>query len=325
MPTLPLKKWSLVEFKRIFSQQLLNNLQQIYFCGTFGDPLTNTHIVDMCRFIKESNPTIKVGVHTNGGVGSTRMFENLATCTDFVAFGIDGLADTNHVYRRHVNWNKLMKNCQAFINAGGHAIWDFIVFKHNQHQVQEARELSQTLKFAEFSIKRTGRFLGRDHVYQSSLPVYNNQGFIDYTISLPTVPEYVNDNYQQIHFVTKKQSLSDYAKQTKISCNADRIKEIYIGADGFVFPCGWLHDRMYGPEVETHPDHVKLKLMMAQAGGWTQANVFYTKLEDIVDGAWFEVLKRSWSGPDRLERCGVMCGETINLIGRQNEEISYKE
>ena len=327
IPTLPLKSWTLTEFKKIFDVKLLQQLNQVYFCGTYGDPLTNLHIVDMCKFIKDSNPKIEVGIHTNGGVGGVDRFTQLAKVTDFIAFGIDGLEDTNHLYRRNVKWNKIIENATAYIQNGGKALWDYIVFKHNEHQVELARKLSLDLGFANFSVKYTGRFLDRKHMYNNSLLVYNNDGFIDYSIMIPTKQEYINKNYQTVNFINNNHgSLTDYAASTCISCNSKRISEVYIGADGFVFPCGWLHDRLYGPEVETHPDHVKIKKLLSQAGGITKTNIFYSSLEDIIDGGWFDFIEKSWSDPEfRLERCGIMCGDTLNLIGCQNTEIEYKK
>ena len=321
IPTLPLKKWSLNEFKKIFTIDLLDQLEQVYFCGTYGDPMTNTKIVDMCQFLKESRSDIKIGIHTNGGVGQAHDYTELAKLTDFIAFGIDGLEDTNDIYRRHVKWTRVMDNAQAYISAGGCAIWDFIVFKHNEHQIEQARELSQELGFNDFTVKKTSRFLNRSHDFSEKLLVQNRQGFIDYAISIPTNPDYRNEHYQILHHVA---DLTQYAKTTPIHCNALRIQEIYIGADGFVFPCGWLHDRLYGPEVENHPDHTLIKQLMAHAGGWNKANVFHTSLKDIVDGSWFETIAKSWTQGQRLERCGIMCGEKINLIQAQNQEVSYK-
>jgi len=323
--TLPLRKWSLTDFKKIFTVELLQSINEIYFCGTYGDPLTNSHIVDMCKFIKENNADIKLGIHTNGGVGRPSTFQQLVKYVDFIAFGIDGLEDTNHIYRRGVRWNRVMSNAQAYIQAGGVAIWDYIVFKHNEHQVEQARELSQLLGFSNFFVKRTGRFLDRKHVYHDSMPVYNKDGFIDYAISVPTNTDYINSGYKKITFVKEQYtSLHDYAQQACISCNAERIKEIYIGADGFVFPCGWLHDRLYGPEVESHEDHVKIKRLMTKAGGWDKVNIFHTSLKEIVNGDWFTVISDSWSNKDRLDRCGMMCGDGIDLIRSQNKEVKYK-
>ena len=58
---------------------------------------------------------------------------------DKVIFAIDGLEDTNHLYRVNTNFNKIMENAKAFINAGGIARWDFIAFAHNEHQIEEAK------------------------------------------------------------------------------------------------------------------------------------------------------------------------------------------
>lgn len=324
--TLPLNRWSLTDFKRIFTADLLGSIQEIYFCGTYGDPLTNLHIESMCKFLRDANANIKIGIHTNGGAGKPETFKQLAKSVDFIAFGIDGLEDTNHIYRRNVKWHRVLENAQSFIRNGGTAIWDYIVFAHNEHQIEQARSLSKELGFDNFFVKRTGRFLNRNHVYQDSMPVYNKDGFIDYSISVPTLAEYVNAGYQKLSFIKQEmKNVHDYANQTCISCNSKRINEIYIGAEGFVFPCGWLHDRLYGPEVESHADHLKIKSLISKAGGWDKINIFYTPLKQIVDGPWFKIIEDSWNNEDRLERCGMMCGDSINLIQSQNTEIAYKK
>ena len=66
------------------------------------------------------------------------------------AFSIDGLADTNKLYRIGINHDRVMANAKAFIEAGGKARWKFIVFRHNEHQVEEARELAKDMGFWQF-------------------------------------------------------------------------------------------------------------------------------------------------------------------------------
>ena len=44
-----------------------------------------------------------------------------------------------------------------FRAAGGHAQWDFIVFRHNQHQVERAQQLSREWGFSKFQVKKTAR------------------------------------------------------------------------------------------------------------------------------------------------------------------------
>jgi MoaA/NifB/PqqE/SkfB family radical SAM enzyme len=321
LPTLPLRKWTLTEFKEMITVELLSQLKQVYFCGTYGDPMTNKDIIEMCKFLKDSNSEIQIGIHTNGGVGSTYHYQELAKYTDFIAFGIDGLENTNHIYRRNVKWKKIIANAESYINSGGHAIWDFIVFKHNEDQIDLAKQISVDMGFKEFNIKKTSRFLDRNHEYKDHLSVYHQTGYVDYTISLPTNLNYVNKNYSIIKLYN---NLNNYAQETTISCNACRISEVYIGADGFVFPCGWLHDRLYGPDIESHTDYLKIKQLMVKAGGWQRTNIFYTRLKDIVNGSWFNEINDSWTNDNRLERCGIMCGSSINFIKDQNEDISYK-
>lgn len=324
IPTLPLQRWSVKTFRRTVLD-LVPQLTDLYFCGTYGDPCTNNDLIDMARLARDKNPAIRIGLHTNGGANRPDFFKQLAEVVDFVAFGIDGLEDTNHVYRRGVRWSRVMENAASFIQAGGCAYWDYIVFEHNQHQVDAARELSQHLGFARFSIKRTGRFLGYNHVEKDSVTVYDRKGKPEYNISKPTDAQYLNNNYQSIQHIQQQSTLEQYAQSTQIDCNACRIKEVYVGADGFVFPCGWLHDRLYGPTIDQHSDHGRIRDLMTQAGGWTQANVFHTALQQIVDGPWFQAISQSWTNSQRLSRCGIMCGDRINLIGDQNTEIVYKK
>lgn len=321
IPTLPLKKWTTSEFKRIFTHALLEQLEQVYFCGTYGDPMTNKNILQMCKFLKSSNNKIKIGIHTNGSVGRDDLYKKLASVTDFIAFGIDGLENTNHIYRRQTNWNKIIKNSSSYIDAGGYAIWDFIVFKHNEHQVEGANLYSQSLGFKEFNIKKTSRFLNRTHEYSEKLYVYNKNNTIDYTIQLPTDSKFINDGYKPI--ILKKDNLRDYAKTTVINCNSKKISEAYIGAEGFVFPCGWLHDRLYGPEAISHADHARLIHLIDTAGGWENISIFHKDLEYVMDH-WFPIIEESWQSCNQLERCGIMCGEEINLIKSQNKDIRYK-
>ena len=53
-----------------------------------------------------------------------------------VWFAIDGLEDTHSIYRQGTNWKKIIDNVMTFVDAGGKARWDMLVFQHNEHQVE---------------------------------------------------------------------------------------------------------------------------------------------------------------------------------------------
>ena len=74
-----------------------------------------------------------------------------------VVWGIDGLEDTNHIYRVGAKWEKIINNAKAFIDAGGIASWQFIEFEHNKHQIEEAKQLAKELGFKEFRLVSSTR------------------------------------------------------------------------------------------------------------------------------------------------------------------------
>ena len=310
LDNLPKITWSLSDAQKIMPEDFVKNLKSIYLCGTYGDPMANKNVVAICKWFKQVNPTVKISLHTNGGLGTVKSYKELAGLLDFMAFGIDGLEDTNHLYRRNTNWQIIMRNVRAFLANGGKAVWDFIVYQHNQHQVAQAQQLSKELGFSRFNIKKTYRFVNRDY---ELVPFIDVQGF---KLAPPSDPLYLN---KQISLLNKVE-LESYNRTTKISCYYLAQNSIYIGADGYVFPCGWLHERLYG--VEYSKDHKTIQQMMQEAGGPDQANCFSTPLRQIVNGSWFEKIAENWS-TNRLDRCAMMCGEKLNMIKDQNELVNY--
>ena len=74
-----------------------------------------------------------------------------------INFAIDGLKDTNHIYRVKTDFDRIIDNAEAFIKAGGNAHWIMIIFDHNQHQIDEANELSKKVGFRSFQTKISSR------------------------------------------------------------------------------------------------------------------------------------------------------------------------
>ena len=64
--------------------------------------------------------------------------------------------------------------------------WNYLVFKHNQHQVEEAEALSKELGFAHFFHKKALGFVSndRDRVAKEGIYVFNEQGQCDYVLEL---------------------------------------------------------------------------------------------------------------------------------------------
>ena len=143
-------------------QEILNlfpNLEYIDFCGTYGDAIAAANITDLISVSKQYAK--KIVVRTNGSLRNTKWWRSFAdlmkTHENEVWFCLDGLADTHSIYRQATNFDTIIRNAVQFINAGGTAVWQFIPWAHNEHQISDCVKLSQKLGFSRFEIVRSVR------------------------------------------------------------------------------------------------------------------------------------------------------------------------
>lgn len=195
------------QIKQQFSDRVIASLDKMFMCGNYGDPAAGYYTMDIYRYFRQVNPDIVLGMNTNGAIQSTFFWHALGQLfnqpEDYVVFSIDGLEDTNQVYRKNVQWQRLMSNAEAFIAAGGSAHWDMLVYRHNQHQVEACERLARDMGFKWFRAKVSRR------------------GFTD-RLEFP-----MGWKEPQI-------------KKGAIRCHAQQEKSMYIDAQGRVSACCWL-------------------------------------------------------------------------------------
>ena len=198
------------QIKTLVDEDTIRNLNKMFMCGDYGDPAAGKHTLEIYKYFRQHNPTITLGMNTNGGVRNTDWWKQLGgilnTQKDYAVFSLDGLSDTNHIYRVNVNFNKVIQNARAFIQAGGNAHWEMLVFGHNQHQVEQAQQIAKDMGFKWFRAKVSKRF--KTHPIEFLKP-----------------PAAWND---------------PIVSEGKIECRALNESSIYISAKGIVYPCCWL-------------------------------------------------------------------------------------
>ena len=93
--------------KRRIPEKIIRQLKRVHSVGTYGDPIMNPEVLDIYEWIRKLNPTCRLEMHSNGGARNQEFWRKCGELGIIVTFGIDGLEDTNHLYRRNVKWNKL--------------------------------------------------------------------------------------------------------------------------------------------------------------------------------------------------------------------------
>jgi sulfatase maturation enzyme AslB (radical SAM superfamily) len=296
----PDSELSLDDIKHILPESILqkrNNLL-ISFNGNLGDFASARDAADIVEYLAKHN--VRVHINTNGSLRNTAWWARLALPGVTVGFALDGLEDTHALYRQDTDWKKIIKNAQAFIASGGHAIWRFVPFDHNRHQEAQCRQLAKDLKFAKFE----NIYDGRDRT-----PVFTRTGEYSHHIgakfntdgSVPIVHDLVQGHVTWFDAKTVK-SEKDTAT-LNLRCIHKINREIYIAADGTVYPCCYLG---FYPATMIHPGNNQLRPLVQEN------NALKYDLEHCMQ--WFDRVEQTWQkesiADGRLYACVNSCGKT---------------
>ncbi len=282
---------TLDDIKIRVGERVIKNLGTFRSCGNVGDGSMNPECLDIYEFVRKINKKTSLEMNTNGGARNPIFFKEMAKLGVDMTFSIDGLKHTNHLYRRNVNWDKLMANVEAFISAGGRAYWDYLIFKHNQHQVVEAEDMSKKMGFAGFQRKSTTRW---DDFDSDGNWIQRNKISIDGRwLEKPTKElqeKYANEQDQKHKEVQRK----------RINCNSfyNGNVEIFIHANGNISPCCWLGDLSIHESKNIIDDY-------------KYVNIRHSSLEEILEGNYFNELWRGIKGEPqsyKLQTCENVCG-----------------
>lgn len=290
----PITELSLADVQQLFTGPLQTQLDKILINGNLGDfglAKDGPEIVDWLL----TNTQARIAINTNGSMHTPDWWAELAHPRVKIIFALDGLEDTHSVYRKNTDFNKIMENALAFIKAGGHAVWQMIVFNHNQHQIKACKELSVSLGFKEFWLFDKDRNQG---------PVFNRDGSFSHWIGQPHEhPEPPDPQGLLRDHVTWFDKLDLSTIQTvSISCQSKQNKEIYIAADGTVYPCCYLG--FYPETMISHPGNRQTKRLLQENNALTHG------VEHAIK--WFNQIEQTWQHKNcadgLLYTCAKTCG-----------------
>ena len=299
-------------YKQMFEQDTWHSLRAVHYCGNYDEPTLHPHMIELAEHTLKLTSAV-VTVSTNGGTRTPQWWQQLGQLSQQypqrleVMWGIDGLEDTNHIYRKGVDWHRLQQNVSAYHDAGGHSIWQWIEFAHNQHQTQWVKDNYKNQGFKSLKIIETLRKNQPDQ-QQLKQTIKNNtnlnakkrekiENLITEPIKLPQkkkIPEVNSKNT-----VISKKIPSINCKACDVTSSIKR--SIYIDAQGYLTPCCWMGT-----------DHAKREASQGFMQGHDprEHNIYeHDSIADVLNSPYFLRLQHTWP-TQSYSLCVEHCGQT---------------
>lgn len=133
------------------------------FVGAYGDAIYHPNFIEIIKYAMNLGKSFFV--ETNGAHRNEEFWDSVAALPwergkHIWHFSIDGLEDTNHIYRQNSKWSTIMYAVKSLHTAKNrpYLSWKYIVFPYNAHQIDEAEKFSKEIGFNEFRPVKSLRY-----------------------------------------------------------------------------------------------------------------------------------------------------------------------
>lgn len=283
---------------------LHDRVYHVEFCGAISEPSLNPSCIDLVKYFS-SNVEI-VSLSTNGDTKNTDWWKELGKSVDnlVVRFYPDLLKPNNSLYRQS-NTENVLNNLNAFVSAGGKAILTQVVFKHNEDEIDDFKNLANKLGCnykmfvaREFTDGKTTSYeathKGKKYLLEKTSVIKENPPFKEVRSSDPN--SYCTLTYEKI---------------------------IRVFSNGVIFPCCHLEGELFEiyeefflneentiPNKKRHPKVFKdIASKIERQGGIKTISLKYNSIDNILNSTFYRnSLQTSW----KLQSNEICCNRCIN-------------
>ena len=151
------RPWQIMDMPMEYFKALVrpeNRLKILTYNFALSDPIYSGVLIEQLEYCNTLDNPPRIVLSTNGSGRNTKWWIKLASLlksNDVVEFAVDGLEDTNHIYRVNAKWDSIMNGMKTLREHSDCTIgWRYIVFEHNYHQVAEAKKQAKLLHLDRF-------------------------------------------------------------------------------------------------------------------------------------------------------------------------------
>ena len=318
---LTIQSFTFKDLKRIFPANNYSGVE-FKFCGVLGDPIVNPDCLKMIEWLVYNGGYCEIS--TNAGYNTVEWWSKLGQVAAahpgklHIHFCIDGHRETNHMYRVNTKWNIVERNIAAFAETAPekHATWIYIIFDHNEHELEIAKTHADALGF-EFAT-RTGM---RNSYHQWIAKIGKKNFQTEKKITTTGDKEHSKKEVVKSldNFIKSYKSNKANIKETdeilnSIVCKYVHENEIFIASNQTMWPCCFLWDSAF-----KNNENILDKLEVFEPN-WNSLK--HHSIEEIKNHPWFrELLAASWDPTHNLHftRCIRTCAKNKAY----HNEINY--
>ena len=194
---------TLTTFKVAYNN-IKHPIELIRFSGNVSEPTASKDFLDICWWLRGED--VSIHVDTNGTYKTPEWWGDLGKILSedkrsMVFFSLDGVGNKSlQNYRVGADFYKILDNARAFIDTGGKAMWRMIKFKHNEHQIERAREIANEMGFWQFITVNSNRKINKKDIFLCDSGGQYKYGTTDVTrtISLNNDSKRIKDIFTRV-------------------------------------------------------------------------------------------------------------------------------
>jgi MoaA/NifB/PqqE/SkfB family radical SAM enzyme len=305
---------SIEQFEKWFSPKFLSGLDALYTCGNYGDPAFAKDCLEIYEYARRCNPTMRLAIHTNGSLRKPNWWAQLAKSmgpNSEVIFAIDGFKGKHELYRRNTSFDKIIENMTAYIQAGGCARVDSLVFAHNEDDVEELEKYLLSLGVTAVNFKSTTRFYNMD-----KFPVVDNDNNYEYDLYPAQRIEFYKKPNAPLESFLDGDFLQNFIDTADINPRCVSKQEIYVDPHGNVLPCCYLgSDYLEIPLEERMVLHTLRNLTVENTKRMlehiTVPNLNYGNVETVLTADTWKDIASYWEGKNKCLTCIKNCSNSV--------------